>query len=232
VAAGSGSPVKIIKASLGGTVEPSTVAHAASHAAGGSDVISIKQSQINDFVFATEAARDAAITSPTEGMRAYITAPTIPAATSGTGGATVLPSGITTIYNGSTWVCITPVGAYNTSVCTAQSVSSYSSCTWGGTALTVTANTGSVALVTLTARIFTSGAQYYFAAVKPGANAAVDGASISTQVSTGTTSNSIGGTWLLSSLPANINTFTVQMRNNGAVSMSLDQCHLTVTGVA
>ena len=34
-------PVKIIKASLGGTVEPSTVAHAASHEVGGSDVVRI-----------------------------------------------------------------------------------------------------------------------------------------------------------------------------------------------
>jgi microcystin-dependent protein len=49
VAAGSGSPVKIIKASLGGTVEPSTVAHASSHIRGGSDIIDADRAQI-DFV--------------------------------------------------------------------------------------------------------------------------------------------------------------------------------------
>ena len=49
VAAGSGSPVKIIKASLGGTVEPSTVAHASSHIRGGSDIIDGDRAQI-DFV--------------------------------------------------------------------------------------------------------------------------------------------------------------------------------------
>jgi microcystin-dependent protein len=49
VAAGSGSPVKIIKASLGGTVEPSTVAHASSHIRGGSDIIDADRNQI-DFV--------------------------------------------------------------------------------------------------------------------------------------------------------------------------------------
>ena len=49
VAAGSGSPVKIIKASLGGIVEPSTVAHAASHIRSGSDIIDADRSQI-DFV--------------------------------------------------------------------------------------------------------------------------------------------------------------------------------------
>jgi microcystin-dependent protein len=49
VAAGSGSPVKIIKASLGGTVEPSTVAHASSHTQGGSDVITVTGNQIADY---------------------------------------------------------------------------------------------------------------------------------------------------------------------------------------
>ncbi len=49
VAAGTGSPVKIIKASLGGTVEPSTVAHASSHIRGGSDIIDADRNQI-DFV--------------------------------------------------------------------------------------------------------------------------------------------------------------------------------------
>lgn len=49
VAAGSGSPVKIIKASLGGIVEPSTVAHAASHTQGGSDVISVTLNQVPSF---------------------------------------------------------------------------------------------------------------------------------------------------------------------------------------
>lgn len=263
-AAGSGSPVKIIKASLGGVVEPSTVAHAASHIRGGSDIIDGDRAQIDYVpsnytrnsgasgagaatdltahlsgidnwmyygmpVFTTEAARDAAITSPAEGMRAYITAPTIPATT---GGGAGLPTGITTIYNGSTWVCTTPVGVWNTASCTAQSVSSYSTCLWSGAALSVTANTGSAALVTLTARIFASGAQYFFAAVKPGANAASDGFSISTQTSTGTNTHCIGGSWIFTGLPANTNTFTVQMRNNGGVSMQLDQCHLTVQGIA
>jgi microcystin-dependent protein len=49
VAAGSGSPVKIIKASLGGIVEPSTVAHAASHTEGGSDVITVTGNQIANY---------------------------------------------------------------------------------------------------------------------------------------------------------------------------------------
>lgn len=47
VAAGSGSPVKIIKASLGGTVEPSTVAHASSHIRSGSDIIDGDRVQVD-----------------------------------------------------------------------------------------------------------------------------------------------------------------------------------------
>ena len=144
---GSGSPLYYIKAILSGDVEPSTVAHAASHASGGSDVVSIKQSQINDFVFTTEAARDAAITSPTEGMRAYITAPTIPAAT---GGITNIPTGIQTIYNGSVWVCITPVGAGETATGTTTSAS-YTATLSGspGTNPTVTLVTGTSAIVSV-----------------------------------------------------------------------------------
>ena len=49
VAAGSGSPVKIIKATLGGIVEPSTVSHAASHAEGGSDVVSVTLNQVPNY---------------------------------------------------------------------------------------------------------------------------------------------------------------------------------------
>jgi len=49
VAAGSGSPVKIIKASLGGIVEPSTVAHAASHTEGGSDVVTVTLNQVSNY---------------------------------------------------------------------------------------------------------------------------------------------------------------------------------------
>lgn len=48
-AAGAGSPVYIIKATTSGLIEPSTVAHAASHVRGGSDIIDADRDQI-DFV--------------------------------------------------------------------------------------------------------------------------------------------------------------------------------------
>jgi len=43
----AGAPLKIIKASLGGTVEPSTVAHASSHEFGGSDVVTVDSRQVD-----------------------------------------------------------------------------------------------------------------------------------------------------------------------------------------
>jgi microcystin-dependent protein len=48
-AAGSGSPVKIIKATLSGITEPSTVSHASSHAEGGSDVVSVTLNQVPNY---------------------------------------------------------------------------------------------------------------------------------------------------------------------------------------
>jgi microcystin-dependent protein len=226
VAAGSGSPVKIIKASLGGTVEPSTVAHASSHAAGGSDPVSIKQSQINDFVFATEAARDAAITSPVEGMRAYITAPTIPA-TSGTTFSGI-PTGIQTIYNGSVWVCVTPVSAANGLSSSSITSTTYTNALWSGSPLTLTMVTGTTALIQLSARIVAAG-NYYFVSVKTGTVSASDYQSANIGASTQTSMSS--ATYVLGGLTAGTNTFTVQMRSNTG-AFSIDQVNLTVTGIA
>jgi len=112
----------------------------------------IPQSSISDFVFTTEAARDAAITSPTEGMRAYITASTVAAAT---GGITAVPTGIQTIYNGSGWVCVTDVCAFTADGGT-RSGASYAALTGGGTAPTVTLTTGTTAYVSFGSLVETS----------------------------------------------------------------------------
>jgi microcystin-dependent protein len=61
VSAGSGSPVKIIKASLGGIVEPSTVAHASSHAYGGSDPVTIDSRLVDWSVVGYPASRNVII---------------------------------------------------------------------------------------------------------------------------------------------------------------------------
>jgi microcystin-dependent protein len=58
-AAGSGSPVYIIKATTSGLVEPSSVAHAASHVRGGTDIIDADRAQI-DYVPANYTRNSAA----------------------------------------------------------------------------------------------------------------------------------------------------------------------------
>ena len=93
-------------------------------------------------VFTTEAVRDAAITSPTEGMYAYLTASTVAAAT---GVTTAVPTGVQTIYNGSVWVCVTPVGASSNTGGTMTSSSFASTLTGDGTAISVTLVTGTTA---------------------------------------------------------------------------------------
>lgn len=232
VAAGSGSPVKIIKASLGGTVEPSTVAHASSHAAGGSDVVSIKQSQINDFVFTTEAIRDAAITSPTEGMRAYLTAPTIP---NGTGSNVVLPSGIQTIYNGTVWVCITPVGAYTATAGTTSG--GWTPTLSAGTNTSVTLVTGTTALVSLSSvmMINVAGNQSAMTLAVSGATTITAGSVPYATLECRNAANygvSIGAQNIIYGLNAGTNTFTLNFVTSGGTTSTFTDRRLTVQGVA
>jgi hypothetical protein len=232
---GAGSPLYYIKAIFSGDVQPSTIAHATSHSAGGSDVISIKQSQINDFVFATEAARDASITSPTEGMRAYITSPTIPAATSA--GYTAVPTGIQTIYNGSVWVCVTEVAAgrfgptgYNT-----NSTSYVTTLTGDSTPISVTLSTGTSALVCLSASMYAS------TGINPWTSISVSGATtlsasddrgIVIDQPAGGQQGSVASTYVLTGLTAGTNTFTMNYRIAGASNNTLVRRSLVVKGVA
>lgn len=109
--------------------------------------------------FTNEAARDAAITasgiSLQEGMRAYLSAPTVPAAT---GTTTTVPSGVTTIYNGSVWVCTTEVGAYSGTSGTTTSATYVTTLTGDGTAISATLVTGTQALISIGAEISNSNA--------------------------------------------------------------------------
>lgn len=95
--------------------------------------------------FIDEAARDAAIPTPYEGLEVYLTSPT---GVSATGETTFIPAGIKTVYNGSNWVCITPVSA-RTSTAGTVDVNPWAALTGGGTAPTVTLQTGTKALVTI-----------------------------------------------------------------------------------
>ena len=110
-------------------------------------------------IYATEALRDAAITSPFEGQRAYITGSTV---TTAAGQTTVIPTGVQTIYNGSVWVCVTPVGAVTDTTCSTTTTASFADpSTAGSTNPTVTLVTGTSAIVDINSTLYNSSTTAY-----------------------------------------------------------------------
>jgi hypothetical protein len=183
--------------------------------------------QMNDLqkqavmTFTNEAARDAALTSPTEGMTAYLTAPTVPAAS---GTITNVPSGVLTIYNGTVWVCVTQVGANSAGT---SSTFSTSYVDIGAAVTSVTLVTGTSALVSFAARI-NGNSNFSVLSVKTGTVAASDNWGAFNQTSSYVT---VGRTFVMSGLTAGTNTFTAQAKSNVA-SGNLDQLSISVAGIA
>ena len=177
--------------------------------------------------FTTEALRDAAITSPVEGMMAYITAPTIP---TGTGnGTAIIPSGIQTIYNGSVWVCVTPIAILSTNLhsVTASSPTNFLN---ASTPLTVTCVTGTTAMVHIKGRgVFSTGA-YIFVGLKTATVNPVDGLTV--QYLATSTAGPLNGSYLLTGLTAGTNTFTLQGWTHNGTAISIDAISIVVQGVA
>jgi len=164
-------------------------------------------------VFTNEAARDAAITSPSEGMHAYLTTPTTYAAT---GGITAGTTGVNCVHNGSKWVCISPVTARTNDNGSTTSTSYTSTLSGGGTNPSVTLETGTTALVTLGLHQYVEGAaaNCFMSVAVSGATtlAAADDKCLA-QVHTGTgNQNTLGSQIVLTGLTAGVNTFTLQYR--------------------
>ena len=180
--------------------------------------------------FVNEAARDAYITSPVEGQLAYITAPTIPAAT---GGVTILPTGITTIYNGSVWVCTTEVGAHTTNVGTTTSASFTATLSGSpGTNPSVTLVTGTTAVVHLGCTLYVNvTANVYMGVAVSGAGTVAAGAPWFVKSSI-TNGMSYGRTAVITGLTAGTNTFTLQYQSDGSHTATFQDRTLTVKGVA
>jgi hypothetical protein len=182
-------------------------------------------------VFTNEAARDAAITGPEEGMIAYLTAPTVPAAT---GGTTALPTGITTIYNGSVWVCMTPVGAYTTNAGTTTSPS-YTATLSGtpGTNPSVTLVTGTTAMVRHSCLIKSNntgqGAVMSVAVSGAGTVAANDNWYVYSEI---TNYTSCSYAFVITGLTAGTNTFTLQYRQGSATTGTYINRSIIVQGIA
>ncbi len=172
--------------------------------------------------FTNEAARDAALTAPTEGMFAYLTTPTIP--TSNTGALTA--------YTGTAWTCLTPQGAVVNTLETTTSIT-YTSLATAGPAVTLV--TGTKALVTITATIdnATAGSnQVYAGFAVSGAStiAANDDQALDHRI--GDQFATLSGTYLVSGLTAGTNTFTMQYKT-GIITTAgrFQRRNITVVGV-
>lgn len=183
-------------------------------------------------VYTNEAARNTAIASPFEGMVAYLTAPTAPAAT---GAVTTVPTGITTVYNGSVWVCTTPVGAYSNTSASSTSATYVTTLTGDSTAISVTLATGTTALIQFSDQCQNSAAgnSLWTSISVSGATtlAAADASSAAATVSGANYGVSLSRTWILSGLTAGTNTFTLNYRTNGGTGTHNGRS-LVVQGVA
>jgi hypothetical protein len=187
-------------------------------------------------VFTNEAARDAAITGPEEGMIAYLTAPTVPAAT---GNSTFIPTGITTIYNGTVWVCVTEVAAKGLDGTPSTTSTSYTTTLTGDTtAVSVTLVTGTTALVSIGCRAYFNAVNTtaFFSISVSGATtlSAAEANGVIHQIPNVASSNAEADrsrTFALGGLTAGTNTFTLNYKTS-ANTLTMTNRHLVVRGIA
>ena len=179
-------------------------------------------------MFTTEAVRDAAITSPTEGMHAYLTASTVAAAT---GQTTAVPTGIQTIYNGAAWVCVTEVGASSLTSATTTSTSYVSTLTGDTTAVSVTLSTGTTAKVEHGAFSSTSGVYSQdFTVSGATTRASNDSTRLIHQLGINGAAAPFRS-FVLTGLTAGTNTFTLQYKTDGSLFTATHRV-LTVKAIA
>ena len=189
------------------------------------------ETRLNSYsgVYTNEAARDAAITGPVEGMQCYLTTPTIPAAT---GGTTYIPTGITTIYNGTGWVCVTPVSAYTSNSGTSASTPFTETLSGTpGTNPSVTVTTGATALISLYGEAYNSGSNANYIGISVSGATTIAGTEANAVVFVGTNVFSFAKTWILSGLTAGTNTFSVTYRVSAGTGTFRER-RVTVQGIA
>jgi hypothetical protein len=184
-------------------------------------------------VYTNEAARNAAITSPFEGQRAYLTASTVAAAT---GAITAVPSGIATIYNGSAWVCITPVGASSNTTGTTNSATYVTTLTGDATAVSCTLATGTTALVKVSCNATSAssiGIRTTFSVSGATTLAAADNNGATVSVAVAGNAIQLNRTLVITGLTAGTNTFTVNYQAvGGGGTASFSSRAMVVQGIA
>lgn len=136
------------------------------------------------------------------------------------------------IYNGSAWVCITPKSDGNNNNVANPSGTAFAASS--GVDPAVTIQTGTKALVTISARVQTAG-NYNFAgvAVSGASTIAADDAKSATAGGSNTSGTAISCsiTYLETGLTAGSNTFTMRYKCNVSASGSYDYRRLTVVGI-
>ena len=185
----------------------------------------------SQFIFATEALRDAAIPAPVEGQRAYVTASTVAAAT---GATTMVPTGIQTIYNGAAWVCVTDVGANTPAQGTTTSLSFTASLSGSpGTNPSVTVATGTTALVSVKSSSGTNNAGYtaFTGVAVSGATTKAATTDDCVMAYGNPTFHQIGVTYVITGLTAGTNTFTIQYSVNSGTGTFQTRA-IAVRGIA
>ena len=178
-------------------------------------------------IYATEALRDAAIPTPYEGQRAYITGSTVAAAT---GASAAVPTGILTVYNGSStptipanWVCITPVGAFTSTAGGTTSTSYTATLSGASTNPSVTLTTGTTARISMSmvGNINVAANTMYASVAVSGATtiaAGSTGMEAAYAVSGNGYENTLSADMVIMGLTAGVNTFTLQYRNSTALA--------------
>ena len=180
-------------------------------------------------VFSSEAARNAAISSPQEGMAAMITTPSVPAAT---GGVTAVPGTILTVYNGSAWVCLSDVGAYTTNTGTTTSTTFTATLAGSpGTNPSVTLSTGTTALLTISASMSISVASNAFVGYAVSGATTIAASTSLSAVSTSATNMTSSLTMVVTGLTAGTNTFTMQYSVNPSQTLTVAERRITVRGL-
>jgi hypothetical protein len=194
-------------------------------------------------IYTTEVARDAAITSPFEGQRAYITTPNIAAytsagvaATNATGNTTVIPGGLLTFYNGTSWVSTNEVGAVTNAQGTTTSTTFTATLSGSpGTNPSVTLVTGTTALVTMTAVLAndtTSAGAYMGVAVSGATTQAANNNTALYNGGTGGQYFLASSTVLYTGLTAGTNVFTLQYHVGASGIGTFNTRQLIVKGLA
>lgn len=133
------------------------------------------------------------------------------------------------VYNGSAWVCLTPQTDSQSASVNNPSGTAFAASS--GTDPTVTVQTGTKALVTISARISCGGNYNFVGCAVSGATTVA--AADENSASVGAVSAAIvsSTTYLLTGLTAGSNTFTLRYRCNVTASGSYDYRRLSVVGV-